>query len=54
LKADNDDLRARLVKLEGQRHPLGTNTMGWAVAGLALATTLIVSRKKENNDKAEK
>ena len=48
LKADNDDLRARLSKLEGQRHPIGTNTMGWAVAGLAMAATFVVSRRKSN------
>jgi hypothetical protein len=47
LKAENDDLKARVDKLEAQRHPIGTNTLGWAVAGLALAAAMIVSRRKE-------
>jgi hypothetical protein len=40
-----------LDRLEAQRHPIGTNTVGWAVAGLAVAAAL-VSRKK--NDKSAK
>ena len=32
LQTENNDLKARLSKLEAQRHVIGTNTLGWAVA----------------------
>ncbi len=49
LKAENDELRMRVVALEVRRGPvisLGANGAGLGLGGIALAGAVLVSRRK--------
>ena len=49
LKAENDDLKARVKALENARRPvvsMNANGLGFAVAGLAIAGAVIVGRRR--------
>jgi len=55
LKAENDDLKGRLDRLEASRKVVvAGNAWGFAIGGLALGCGLIVTQRKKKGEKDEK
>jgi hypothetical protein len=56
LKAEDDALKDRVKALENGTHPIAARTglggsSGWAFGGLALVSSLVLSKKRKREDK---